>query len=352
MASSRGVRYNGTLPSFIRYNGSGWRASQGQGTGNFTSYPADGLLDAVADRKFRSGWGRAMVDVHAQTGLAPLMSKVFLMLATLLLGCSIVINDAEARRLGGGKSLGRKSPSYSQQQAAPAPAAPAQRAAGAGSGSRRWLGPLAGLAAGGLLGALLFGDAFEGFKLLDFLLLMGLAVGGLMVFRALRARRRPAAPGGGHAFVGAHGSNPGFDIPEIGSGIGQGGSASALSRPAWFKEGEFLRAAKSHFIRLQAAWDKADMQDIREYTTPELFAELTLERQQPDEDRFTEVVSLEAELLGLVTEGERLVASVRYSGLVREARDAAPHPFTEVWYVQRPLNDPDADWYVSGIEQA
>jgi predicted lipid-binding transport protein (Tim44 family) len=113
-----------------------------------------------------------------------------------------------------------------------------------------------------------------------------------------------------------------------------------------------LRASKSHYIRLQAAWDKADMQDIREYTTPELFAELTLERQQPgDNDQFTEVVSLNSELLGVATEGDRVVASVRYTGLIRETRDAEPHAFSEVWHVQRALNEPDAAWYVAGIQQ-
>lgn len=272
-----------------------------------------------------------------------------LVLPLLLL--TLPVDDAEARRLGGGKSLGRSAPAQSQPSAPQQrQAVPAQRQnpAGATSGARRWLGPLAGLAAGGLLAALLFGDAFEGFQLLDFLLLALLVFVAFRLFRALRGQSAPMARAA-HATAGG-GAHGGFEYRAP-----AGGGAERLQgvhRPGWFNEAEFLKAARTHFIRLQAAWDQGDMQDIREYTTPELFAELTLERQSHGGERqFTEVVSLDAELLDLAREGERIVASVRYSGLIREQRGAEPQPFSEIWYIQRKENEAGANWYVAGIEQ-
>lgn len=287
------------------------------------------------------------------------MRNLLVMLMVGFLGLTLLIEDAEARRFGGGKSLGKQSPSYSRQatppqqsQQATAARQQAGQPAAATSGARRWLGPLAGLAAGGLLAAMLFGDGFEGFQLLDFLLLAGLAFLGFKLFKAMRAK---SAAAGGQPRYAPAGSSPGsanFETPEIGSGLKGAQAPSPSSVPAWFNEEEFLRAAKTHFIRLQAAWDSGDMEDIREYATPELFTELSLEREQlKSEEQFTEVVSLNAELLDVVTQGDQVTASVRYSGLIREARDAEPNAFSEIWHIQRALDDPQANWYVAGIQQ-
>ncbi len=283
------------------------------------------------------------------------MQKILLTLMVALFSVSLVTVEAEAKRLGGGKSLGRSSPSYSRQATPPsAPAAAPRQGAAPRSGASRWLGPLAGLAAGGLLAAMLFGDGFEGFQFLDFILLIALVVGAVMLFKMLRNRSAAQRP----TPVGASGqqyapSGPPV-APEIGSGLGHGNAPPPppAPRPAWFDEAEFLRAAKSHFIRLQAAWDKGDMEDIREYTTARMFSELTLERQALDnQPQFTEVVNLDAHLEGLDTESGKVVATVRYSGLIREDRDAEPQPFTEYWIIERSTNQADANWYVAGIQQ-
>jgi len=299
------------------------------------------------------------------------MRTVLLPIFAMVLGMIMLVPDADARRLGGGKSLGRSAPAYSERQT-PLKPMPQQQtqstqqpnpqpATNRPGGASRWLGPLAGLAAGGLLASLLFGDAFEGFQFMDFLLLAALVIGGVMLFRALRAKAAVSGPRPASAAAGSAGAGAGpasaphaFETPDIGSGLGEypGAAAMAGLRPAWFNEKEFLRAAKTHFIRLQAAWDEGDMRDIREYTTPDLFAELTLERQSCQGERpFTEVVNLDAELLELVTEGDQVVASVRYSGLIREEQGAEAHPFSEIWHVERALNDPQANWYVAGIQQ-
>lgn len=282
------------------------------------------------------------------------MKNLLLMLLVGLFSLGLVIDDAEARRFGGGKSLGKQFPSYSRQAS---PSQNQQSAAtrqakqpAATSGASRWLGPLAGLAAGGLLAAMLFGDGFEGLQFLDFLLIAGLAFLGFKLFKAMRARSVSSAQQR-YAAAGPITGAGTFETPEIGSGLPGNRAVMPSSRPAWFNEQEFLHAAKTHFIRLQAAWDAGDMKDIREYTTPELFAELTLERQQSDQDQFTEVVSLNADLLDVVTLGDQVTASVRYTGLIREAQGAEPQAFSEVWHIQRALDDPQANWYVAGIQQ-
>ena len=281
------------------------------------------------------------------------MKQFFLACAIAFIGALLVVQDADARRLGGGKSFGRSSPSALQQrqQAAPSRQSPARP--GAYSGARRWLGPLAGLAAGGLLAALLFGDAFDGLQLFDILIIAGLIFGAIWLFRNLRRQNAPAMQR--QAVAAGPGSYSPPSEPRFG-GSSEAQSSSRLledrERPAWFDENAFLQAAKTHFIRLQAAWDKGDMKDIREYTTPELFAQLSLDRQNDGgAEQFTEVVTLNAELLGLVQEGDQIIASVRYSGLIREERNAEAKPFSEIWHVQRSMNQSDADWYVAGIEQ-
>jgi predicted lipid-binding transport protein (Tim44 family) len=297
------------------------------------------------------------------------MKKLILMLFAGFIGFALVTVDAEARRLGGGRSLGRSAPSSSKKPAPPPQqAAPQQQSPQVGraptnqrpSGASRWLGPLAGLAAGGLLASLLFGDGFEGFRMMDFLLMGLLVLGAVMLFRALRSRAASHGPPPTSALAGVgmgsaprpHGGRPSFEIPEIGAGRGGGPSDVATQhRPAWFDEEQFLEGAKTHFVRLQAAWDAGNLEGIREYTTPELFTELATERQSYGGQQHTEVVSLDTALLGLVTEGDKIVASVRYSGMIREQGGAPAHSFAEIWHVERALDSAGADWYVAGIEQ-
>jgi predicted lipid-binding transport protein (Tim44 family) len=121
--------------------------------------------------------------------------------------------------------------------------------------------------------------------------------------------------------------------------------------PAWFDGPGFIEGAKTHFIRLQAAWDQADLRDIREYTTPQLFAELQRERERLDGAQYTEVVRLEAELSGIQRDDDRVVASVLFSGLIREEEKGVAEAFREVWHVQHAWTSPEGDWQIAGIEQ-
>jgi len=281
------------------------------------------------------------------------MRYFLLALVVTFTSLALMTDDAEARRFGGGSSLGKQRYNYSRQAAPqPPPAAPAQQAAPNRPGQRPsgWFGPLAGLMAGGLLASLFLGHPFQGLQAMDLIVLAALGIGAFLL---LRNRQRPAYPLAGHGYTrtGLNVGETDFQTPDSGSRH-QKAAGATLNRPQWFNEESFLRAAKTHFIRLQAAWDQGDMKDIREYTTPQLFAELTLERERLGlAKHFTEVVQLSAELLDLVTEGDTVTASIRFSGLIREEESAAGEPFSEVWHVERALNEPNADWHVAGIQQ-
>jgi predicted lipid-binding transport protein (Tim44 family) len=266
---------------------------------------------------------------------------------------------AEAKRFGGGMSLGkqysapRAAPQRQASQAAPAPsraATPAQARGGAGG----WLGPLAGLAAGGLLASLFFGDAFEGVQIMDIVLLAALVFGGVMLFRVLR-RGAGASPAAAGAYGGAAAPGGGGGQPSLPPSLGGDVPAAVVGdeeAPAWLDGPAFVESAKTHFIRLQAAWDQADFRDISEYTTPRLFAELQRERQRlGDGAQFTEVVTLEAKLLGVRRDEDMAVASVAFSGLIREEESGTASRFEEIWHVQHPWATREGDWLITGIQQ-
>ena len=272
--------------------------------------------------------------------------KKFLMLAlVMLIGASALSSDAYAKRFGGGKSFGKQR----EQATQPArPASPAAAPAPAPAGGRSWLGPLAGLAAGGLLASMFMGHGFDGMKMFDILLMVGLGVGIYFLFRRMRQSQAPQPQPMQYAGM----PQPGFTPPQSLSGSTSPTLAAPDTRPAWFEDEPFLRAAKGHFIRLQEAYDRGDLQDIREYTTPEIFAEIKLQLQERGAAKNkTEVLQLNAEMGNVVTEGDLVIASVRFTGMVREEEGAAPTALNEVWHIQKSATDQNASWFVAGIQQ-
>jgi len=270
----------------------------------------------------------------------PLIIAVFVLVG--------VPQEAEAKRMGFGKSMGRQ---YSAPQRSTPPAtAPRQSDAAAApaprsGGASRWLGPVAGLLAGGLLAALFFGGAFEGIQLMDVVIIAALIFGAIMLWRALRPRPAPQLrTAEGPAFARDFTQGVGASTEERG--------ADTAEAPAWFDDAGFLKGARTHFIRLQAAWDKGDMKDIAEYTTPELFAELQAERLASGElHHFTEVAYLDAELLGVRRDGEQVVASIRFFGGIRESQGGNVEKFSEVWHVVHAWASAEGNWSVAGIQQ-
>lgn len=278
------------------------------------------------------------------------MRKFFSLLSVMLITLAFVSTDADARRFGGGKSIGKQRDTSSQQQAAPRQPAPAAPAAAPARGNR-WLGPLAGLAAGGLLASLFMGHGFDGIKPMDILLILGVAAAIFFVFRAMRRNQAAPQP------MRYAGMNTGHEFVQEPAALTQSSGvplqATPSSRPAWFEDEPFLREAKVHFIRLQAAYDSGDLADIREYVTPEIFAEISMQIQERGTaPQKTEVVTLNADMLDVITEGDKVTASVQFSGLIREEINGSAEPFKEVWHIQKSLNGTDGKWYISGLQQA
>ena len=271
-------------------------------------------------------------------------TKWILGLCAALLGGALVASDADAARLGGARSSGVQRsvtpPSRPAQQQA-APQQPQQNPAPAASGGSRWMPILGGLAIGGMLGYL-----FGGNGLMGILLLLGLGIVAVMAFRAFARRGSREAPqrmqyaGLGQETVTA----PPPSQPVPAQALSQ---ASLGQLPAGFDAAGFLKAAKLNFIRLQAANDSGRLDEIREFTTDELFEEL---KNGIGGHQQTDVGSLQADLLEVATEGERHWASVHFSGTIRDTPGAAPASFEEVWNLVKPANG-SSGWLLAGIQQ-
>ena len=273
--------------------------------------------------------------------------KRFLILLTLVLTCtSLFANVAEARRLGGGTSFGKQRAVPSQAQRAP-DAAPAPAPAAPAPGGNKWMGPLAGLAIGAGLATLFAGGGLGGFGSFGPILLALLAGAVVLVLLGrLKKSQQPAMQYSGTPFNTAQYAPP---QPSAGSNAAPVNFSSNI--PVDFPVDSFLRNGKASFIRLQAANDRKDLDDIREYTTPEMFAEIAMQIQERgDTIQKTDVLSLNAELLEVVTEGDYSIASVRFIAQLSENK-GAPESVDEIWHVHKNLRDSKAVWLLAGIQQ-
>jgi predicted lipid-binding transport protein (Tim44 family) len=319
--------------------------------------------------------------------------KKILIGAMLAVSAFSLLAEATARPMGGGRSIGRQSQSVSRmapapaptpqapRQAAPAPA-PAAPAALPPKPASPWKGILGGALLGLGMGALLshfgmggaIGSMFG--SLIMFALLAAIVFFVIRLFRGKRTAPAPAAfgsnagNGGANLYSVPQAGGGSAATPEIGSRLQSPQPAAFTSEPAvsqyqpvapaphtpWgvpadFDTASFLRVAKGNFIRLQAAWDKGDVADIREFTTPEVFAEMKLQiAERGAQKDFTDVVSIDAELLGIETGEQDYLASVKFSGTIKPAPDALAEPFHEVWNLAKPLNG-NGGWLLAGIQQ-
>ncbi|MBV8626355.1 MAG: Tim44 domain-containing protein [Paraburkholderia sp.] len=310
----------------------------------------------------------------------------------LIMAGTLVSLDAEARRMGGGRSIGRQSNTVQRQSTPPSqpaqpaqPTQPAQQSAQAAQAQRaqptpaatpapsrsRWLGPIAGLAAGLGIAALLshfgLGEALAG-AMANFIVIALIAIIAIWLIRKFMARRRrnagmpayaggPASPtlnAGGTGYT----QEPSFATPPSSPYLAPQDDrqptpdiVAAPVVPAGFDSEAFLRNAKVYFVRLQAAWDVGNVEDIREFTTPEMFAEVRVDlAARGAESNLTDVVQLNADLLGVEDRGTEYLASVRFSGLIRESKNAPAEPFVEVWNLSK-SNRAGEGWLLAGIQQ-
>ncbi len=285
------------------------------------------------------------------------MKKWLLALFATVFIAGLAPFDAEARRLGGGKPIGTQRQALPDKPATPPAAAPAQQAAPAAGaaapkpGMSRWLGPLAGLAAGlGL--AYLLGDQLGSVVTALLFGVLGIAV-VMMLMRLFRKPGQQAVPQG-MQYAGVGNETVAAPPPsQITGGPAEPSFRAQFARriPEGFNVDGFVREAKKSFIALQAANDRGDASAIRDFVTDEMFQHLKGDIDaRAAAGQQTDVVTLNAELLEVVTEGMLHLASVRFSGLLREDTGAAPQPFAEIWNLQKSAQG-DSGWLLAGIQQ-
>ena len=297
------------------------------------------------------------------------MNKFLIILSAILTFGLVVFDASAAQRLGGGKSVGAQRSATAQapakgtaQQAAPA-AAPAATPAPQPSGMSRWLGPLAGLAIGAGLASMFMGGGGMGGAMGSILMVVLLAAAALFAWKMFRSK---PADNNNLQYAGANAGEaapapvmpaPGAGgMPQIGSAVGGAAAAPVVEPeanpfPAGFDAAQFAVHAKMNFTRLQQANDKRDVSTMRDYMTTDFYSAITAQIDPMGVVQHTEIISLEAAVVEVVTENNKNIASVRFTGSMRDAATAATESFDEVWHLEKPL-DGASGWLISGIQQA
>lgn len=279
------------------------------------------------------------------------MQRFMTVFLALCLGLTLSL-DANAKRLGGGKSFGSAPSHQATQTRQTAPtataAAPMAGKAAAASGASRWLGPLAGLAAGGLLASMFMGDGFEGMQMLDMLIIALIA---FLAFRFIASRRKQQAQpamAGGVPYQ--------RDMPQSAPASIFGGSSAAsvkapIKAPAWFNETSFVNAGREHFLSLQQHWDANEMDKIAEFTTPQLQAFLQQERADlGDAFQSTYIDNLDVQLDGIDDQADKTIATLTFSGIEKTSRFDQGEAFSESWRMERAQAD-NQPWLIAGMRQ-
>ena len=278
------------------------------------------------------------------------MQRVLSIFMALCIGLTLSI-DAHAKRFGGGKSLG-SAPSHQTRQAAPqqrndaATQQAGRQQPAAASGASRWLGPLAGIAAGGLLASMFMGDGFEGIQFMD-ILIFGLIA--FVIFRLLAARRRQQQPAmAGHAPMQR-------EMPQqpsiFGGSAAPVAAAPVINAPAWFNEERFVGAAREHFMSLQQHWDANEMDKIAEFVTPQMLQWLKQERAEiGDAYQSTYIDNLVVQLDGVDDQADKTIATLTFSGVSKTSRFDQGEAFSESWRMERAQGE-NQPWLVAGIRQ-
>ncbi|OIO70611.1 MAG: Tim44 domain-containing protein [Zetaproteobacteria bacterium CG12_big_fil_rev_8_21_14_0_65_55_1124] len=278
------------------------------------------------------------------------MKKCIILSLLAIFTLAVMAPDADARRFGGGSSFGKQR----MQQTAPKQLSPQKAAPGnqAGNTSQRgsartgMMGMLGGLALGGLLGAMFFGGAFEGIKMFDILIIGGLI---FLVIWFLRRKAQPQAMAYGQQASAT--SSQAYDFNA------QPSSSVNMLRPD-INETHFLKAARDIFVRMQAAWDAHDLEDIRRFSTPEVAEKIAADMQSGERNR-TEVTTLQAKLTDSWIESDLEWAAVDFNALLREqslgsneaVSDEITHEISETWIFRHDPSKNDPTWFLAGIQQ-
>lgn len=273
----------------------------------------------------------------------------------LVISFGMLVPDAEAKRFGGGFSLGKSFKSPKRVQ----PAAPSKQQAAPASGTANKAGQprrsgfgglMGGLLAGGLLGALFLGGAFDGIQFMDILLIGLLIFVAVKIFAGMKRAQQPQYAGHQREQPETQQQSESETYQNVPPAAGAGFDSEPLSLPEWFNEQAFVEGAKGHFTHLQQAWDRSDWDDIQTYTTPELLETLKQERAQQTADQKTEVVSVMAEMANFIDNDDHVIASVNFYGWLKEDSDETTE-FSEIWHLRREMSGDNSDWVIVGIQQ-
>lgn len=318
-------------------------------------------------------------------------------LAALMIGivAATFTFDADAqRRFGGGKNLGRQSTPVQQRQATPpaqqtpqagnqqqAPAAAAAPRPGAAAAAPRspWRGALMGLAAGLGIAALAsylgFGEALTMFLTVLLIGMVLLVIAGFVIRRMRGGTPQPAygaagrtgplntdAPGTYRHVGYESGPVPAQPASPVQMAMGAARPGSAMDQfarggaaaggapwgiPAGFDSAAFLTAAKANYTKLQHAWDTGDLAELSEFTTNDMFTTLTHELHARHGQSSTQVVTLDADLLGIESTADEHIASVKFDGTLKV--DGEIERVSEVWNLAKPVRG--GGWVLAGIQQ-
>ena len=279
------------------------------------------------------------------------------------------VAHVDAARLGGGKSIGRAPSAPMQKQAAPvqkpaqqaqpAAPAPAPQAPSRFGGMGGLLGGLAaGLGIGYLLSHFGLGEAASS-------MITGLLIAVLAGFAIMFVIRRvlPSFSGAGSSANGSAGlqrasieqaprQEPAFTpAASAFGGISAESATFQSTLPPGFDERSFLENAKQYFSTLQKAWDQGDLVALREFTTPDMFATIQQDLAgRTDTANQTDVVTINAQLIGIETADSHYFCSIQFSGMIREQVGAPASDFSEIWNLSKPVEGPGG-WVLAGISQ-
>lgn len=297
----------------------------------------------------------------------------------LVLIAFAVVPEAQARRMGGGGSIGRTAPSFGKQSGTQAPVAPsrstAEKSTAAGQATKpagnRFMGPLGGLIAGLGLAALFshlgFGEGMA--NVLGLLLLAGIAfwlVQKLLKGFAKNASKNSPRP----VYSGSMPSEQpnGFDSRMNRSTLNSSSPDNGFSNPvvtqhtvsdrnsvkylpADFREAEFLESAKKFFVTLQGVFDRGDLQAMQSYASDDVLEKMRAEiAARGVLTNHTEVISLDAELLGFERDLDEELATVGFSGVLFETPGEGRQNFNECWVLSRPVSG--GGWILAGIHNS
>jgi len=300
------------------------------------------------------------------------MKSLSLLTVVLALGLTIGTGDAEAaKRLGSGKSFGMQRQMTPPAKAPDAAIAPKQATSGmaatptaAAQAGRSWMGPIAGLAAGLGLAALAshfgFGEELATFMMMALLAFVVIAAVGFFIRKraagqqhslagAVAGRTQNAFQYAGNQAEPSYTGQRGYDA-SMPTQMSVNRQETTSNIPADFDVSGFVRNAKVHYIRLQAANDTGNLDDIREFTTPEMFAEIKLTiDERAGQTQVTDVVAIEADVIDVAEEDNRYVVSTRFTGQIREDNGPA-ESVDEIWHLVKPRNG-NGGWLLAGIQQ-